>query len=60
MKINNNSFELNEQLQVVIDSSDNSTFTDCGKTLQLNTYRDANIAQSSGEGLLPFSKTVKS
>ena len=39
---------------------DNSTLIDCGSTLQLNTYNDANIAQSKFDGLLPFSKIAKS
>ena len=36
MKINNNSFELNEQLQVVIDSSDNDGLIFIPKNIQLD------------------------
>ena len=36
MKINNNSFELNEQLQVVIDSNDNDGLIFIPKNIQLD------------------------
>ena len=36
MKINNNSFELNEQLQVVIDSSDNDGLIFIPKNIQID------------------------
>ena len=36
MKINNNSFELNEQLQVVIDSNDNDGLIFIPKNIQID------------------------
>ena len=45
MKINNNSFELNEQLQVVIDSSDNDGLIFIPKNIQL----DVNIENYFGK-----------